>query len=163
MAPKTKNKSKAAALPQQPKTLSSRVRQVVEQQEEVHEADEQQELVVPVQMAFTSLISTTWNLRHTSAFCMIDSYATTSPIWRDNFCVSLEPAWMDPPLHQYLRSEDAELPAERLLVQFWRESRFRERLQLGHKLLHEVGDITGAAMLLFDVAPSPRGAQDWVS
>jgi hypothetical protein len=90
MAPKAKGKSKAAAaaLPQQPKTLSSRVRQVVEQQE-VDEADEQQELVVPVQMAFTSLISTTWSIRHTSAFCMIDSYATTSPIWRDSFCVSL--------------------------------------------------------------------------
>jgi hypothetical protein len=89
MAPKTKGKSKAAALPQQPKTLSSRVRPQLVDQQELDEAEEQQELVVPVQLAFTSLISTTWNMRHTSAFCMIDSCATTSPIWRDSFCVSL--------------------------------------------------------------------------
>jgi hypothetical protein len=42
-----------------------------------------------------------------------------------------------PPLHKYLREEDAEHPAEQLLVKFWQEHRFRERLQLGHRLLDE--------------------------
>lgn len=165
MAPKAKGKGKTGPPPQQPKTLSSRVRQVVEQQKAAEEdaaEQQQEELVVPIQMAFTSLISTSWSLRRSSPFRIINNYCNASPLWRDSFCVSLEPSWLQPPLRKYVRPQDVDLPEERLMVQFWRESRFRERLQLGYKLLYEHNDAVGAATLLFDIAPS-HYSRDWVS
>jgi hypothetical protein len=63
-------------------------------------------------------------------------------LWTQNsvqrlWCEAAESSWLMPPLHKYLREEDAEQPAEQLLVKFWQEHRFRERLQLGHRLLDE--------------------------
>lgn len=164
MAPKSKGKGKAVP-PHQPKTLSSRVRQVAQQESEAadeQQADDQQQLIVPIQMAFTSLLSTNWGLGRTVPFVMVDCPASAAPIWRDSFCVSVESSWLMPPLHKYLQEEDADQPAEQLLVKFWQEHRFRERLQLGHRLLDEFSDVTGAAMLLLDIAPG-RKPNDWVS
>lgn len=132
MAPKSKGKAKAAAAPaapDRPKTLSSRVREVAAQQQQQQQnpdavEEEPQELIVPVQLAFTSLLSaTSWALRHTSAFCIVESPCAAASLWRDSFTVSLEAGWMDPPLHKYLCPQDARLPAEQLLVQFWRADR----------------------------------------
>lgn len=44
----------------------------------------------------------------------------------------------------------------------WGSPRFKERLQLGYRLLREHNDVTGAATLLFDIAPASN-AKDWVS
>jgi len=166
MAPKSKNKANKANAPQQqPKILSRRVREVAQTADQAeaaaHDEQQQLELIVPIQMAFTSLISRTWSARHCSAFCMVDSPGTTGPLWRDSFCVSYDSSWLQPPLHKYLRPEDADSPTEQLMVQLWQEHRFRERMQLAHKLLQEVGDVTGAAMALFDIAPA-HVATDWV-
>jgi hypothetical protein len=48
------------------------------------QADDQQ-LIVPIQMAFTSLLSTNWGLGRTLPFVMVDCPASAAPIWRDSF------------------------------------------------------------------------------
>lgn len=182
MPPKGKKGSKAgsAPAPHQPKTLSVRAREVQQQQQQSRAADadtdeqpQQQPRVVYNLLAYTSLLDACWEERHNSSssssssaaaeLCLVQDCSATCPLWRDSFVASIDPELMLPPLHKYLRPDDANSPAEQLLVAFWREHRYRERLQLGYRLIQEHGDVTGAAMLGQDLAPELDCNKDWVS
>lgn len=146
MPPKKGSKGKPSQQQQQhqgPKNLSSRVTAAASSGDTAAgskaggDGEQLQLLLDPHCMAFTELDAPLWALFAASGGrqVLINSYASRSPLWVDSFVLSVEPAWLEPPLHAHLTPGAQQEPGAQLGVQLWRERRLPERLALGRRML----------------------------